>query len=150
MKLLIFLFSILLIVSSCKKKDQKDQAQIDEGIITKYITDHNLTATATGTGLYYVLETIGTGVKPNSSSQVKVAYKGYFVDGSVFDQSAASGITFGLQSVIKGWTEGIPYFKKGGTGKLLIPSALAYGPNGSNGIPPNSVLIFDIHLIDVY
>jgi FKBP-type peptidyl-prolyl cis-trans isomerase len=54
-----------------------------------------------------------------------------------------------LQNVILGWTEGIPYFKEGGSGKLLIPSALAYGPNGTTGIPPNSVLIFEIELIEV-
>ena len=150
MKLVILLFISIFAFSTCKKKDQKDQAHKDEGIITKYIADNNLTATATGSGLYYVMENIGTGIKPNPASQVKVAYKGYFTDGSVFDQSAASGITFGLQNVIKGWTEGIPYFKKGGKGKLIIPSALGYGPNGTNGIPANSVLIFDIHLIDVY
>ena len=51
--------------------------------------------------------------------------------------------------MIEGWKEGIPYFKEGGVGKLLIPSALGYGPNGNSGIPPNSVLIFDIGLIDV-
>jgi FKBP-type peptidyl-prolyl cis-trans isomerase len=51
--------------------------------------------------------------------------------------------------VISGWTEGIPKFKEGGVGKLFLPSALAYGEQGTNGIPSNSVLVFDIHLIDV-
>ncbi|MCX6297073.1 MAG: FKBP-type peptidyl-prolyl cis-trans isomerase, partial [Bacteroidetes bacterium] len=59
------------------------------------------------------------------------------------------GITFGLNEVIKGWTEGIPYFKKGGKGKLIIPADLGYGSDDYNGIPGNSVLIFDIKLIDV-
>ena len=99
--------------------------------------------------LYYVIETQGGGQSCNSNSTVKVAYKGCFLDGSVFDESPASGITFNLQNVIEGWTEGIPYFKKGGTGKLLIPSALGYDENDHNGIPGNSVLIFDINLIDV-
>jgi FKBP-type peptidyl-prolyl cis-trans isomerase FkpA len=84
-----------------------------------------------------------------STSDVKVAYKGYFTDGSVFDESSAAGITFNLQGVIAGWTEGIPFFKEGGTGKLLLPSALGYGKSGTNGIPKNSVLIFDIELLQV-
>ena len=79
---------------------------------------------------------------------MKVAYKGYFTNCEVFDEST-SGITFNLQQVIEGWTLGIPYFKEGGSGKLLLPSALAYGKKGTSGIPENSVLIFDIDLIEV-
>lgn len=150
MKYLIPFFVILLLNGSCGKKKAVEQAKTDEAIIVKYTADHNLTATATGTGLYYVIETTGAGIHPTSNSQVRVSYKGYFTDGEVFDESTASGIIFGLQEVIKGWTEGIPYFKEGGSGKLLIPSALAYGEKGTQGIPGNSVLIFDIALIDVY
>ena len=150
MKYILPLFVLLMINGSCAKKKAKEQAQKDDNIIVKYITDHNLTATKTSTGLYYVIETNGGGQNPTSSSQVRVAYSGYFTTGEVFDHSDASGVVFGLQSVIKGWTEGIPYFKEGGTGKLLIPSALAYGPNGTGGIPGNTVLIFDINLIDVF
>ena len=150
MKNLLSIIILFFIFSGCQKKKIEEQSKTDNAIILKYIADHKLNASSTNSGIYYVVNKIGNGTYPNSNSQVKVAYKGYFTDGSVFDQSAASGITFGLQNVIKGWTEGIPYFKKGGTGKLLIPSALAYGPNGTNGIPANSVLIFDIHLIDVY
>jgi FKBP-type peptidyl-prolyl cis-trans isomerase len=60
-----------------------------------------------------------------------------------FDESSASEITFPLQNVIKGWTEGIPLFKEGGSGTLLIPSHLGYGSNDSNGITGGSVLVFD-------
>jgi FKBP-type peptidyl-prolyl cis-trans isomerase FkpA len=102
-----------------------------------------------GSGLYYVDEETGTGKNPNPSSTVRVAYSGYFIDGQVFDESNLEGITFGLNQVIQGWTMGIPFFKEGGRGKLLIPSELAYGSSPRSGIPANSVLIFDIHLIDV-
>jgi FKBP-type peptidyl-prolyl cis-trans isomerase FkpA len=146
----LFLLSVLFLSLSCKKKNQVDQAKKDDEIILKYISDHKLNATPTGTGLYYLTETSGNGVKPTSNSQVKVAYKGYFTDGSVFDQSESNGIIFGLNEVIKGWTEGIPYFNEGGTGKLLIPSALGYGEKGNSSIPGNTVLIFDINLIKVY
>lgn len=149
MKIFILLISICVIVSSCKKTSTKDQAKIDDEIIQKYISDNKLSATSTSNGLYYVIENQGSGTKPNPYSQVQVAYKGYLTDGTVFDQSNSSGAVFNLQSVIKGWTEGIPYFKAGGNGKLLIPSALGYGPNGTTGIPGNSVLIFDIKVIKV-
>lgn len=150
MKKIIYIFFAILTITACKKKDSKTQAQKDEEIITKYISDNKLSAIATGSGLYYTIENQGSGLQPNPTSSVKVEYKGYFTDGNVFDQSSASGVTFNLQQVIKGWTEGIPYFKKGGRGKLLIPSALGYGPNGTQNIPGNTVLIFDIKLLDIY
>ncbi|MGZ4055530.1 MAG: FKBP-type peptidyl-prolyl cis-trans isomerase [Bacteroidia bacterium] len=146
-KYIIPLFLLTVIFSSCNK--EKRQAKKDDDIIKKYISDNHLNAVATGTGLYYVIDVQGTGAQPNASSQVTVAYKGYFTNGSVFDQSAATGITFSLSGVIQGWTEGIPYFKKGGKGKLLIPSKLGYGPDGTSGVPGNSVLIFDVTLINV-
>ena len=150
MKYLFSIITLSLLFLSCNKHDPEEQAAIDEAIIQQYITDNNLSATATGTGLYYIIDNQGNGTPCNSSSTVRVAYKGYFTDGAVFDESAASGIQFGLQGVIQGWTEGIPYFKEGGNGILLIPSALGYGENGTSGIPANSVLIFDINLIQVY
>ena len=68
-------------------------------------------------------------------------------DGTVFDQSTSAGISF-LTNVILGWQEGIPMFSEGGTGKLLIPSPLGYGNRAVGNIPENSVLIFDVELID--
>ena len=121
----------------------------NEKEIKKYITDNELDAQKTESGLYYMIEEEGTGAQPTASSNVTVAYKGYFINGSGFDQSKEDGISFSLSKVIKGWTEGIPYFKEGGKGKLLIPSHLAYGPEYYNGIPGGSVLIFDVELIKV-
>lgn len=147
-----YLLPILLVafsLSSCAKKKAEKQAAEDEEIIQQYIADNNLNATATGSGLYYVIDAQGTGAGCTSASTVTVAYKGYYTSGSVFDESSAQGVEFPLSGVIKGWTEGIPYFKEGGTGMLLIPSALGYGKSGRGSIPPNSVLIFDIELIDV-
>jgi len=137
---------LLLLTHSCTKEDQ---FVIDEDLIQAYIETHNLDTTATGTGLHYVINEQGTGDQPNANSSVTVAYKGYYTDGSVFDQSSIEGITFSLTQVIAGWQEGIPYFKEGGKGVLLIPSALGYGGQGSGGIPPNAALIFDVHLIEV-
>lgn len=149
MKYFLPILLLALAISSCAKKNAKEQATKDDDIIKQYIVDHNLTAISTGTGLYYVIENQGTGGTCNSYSSVTVSYKGYLTDGSVFDESTSAGISFGLQEVIKGWTEGIPYFKEGGNGKLLIPSALGYGTSGTSGIPANSVLIFDVKLIEI-
>ena len=73
------------------------------------------------------------------------------LDGNVFDQSNAAGISFGLNQVIKGWTEGITYFREGGDGILLIPYNLGYGEIGHarSGIPGGAVLVFDVKLIRV-
>jgi FKBP-type peptidyl-prolyl cis-trans isomerase len=121
----------------------------NEADIIEYIEENDLVANRTNSGLYYVINEEGTGTRPTSSSNVTVAYKGYFLDGTVFDQSDANGISFGLDQVIKGWTEGIPLFKEGGEGILLIPSSLGYGLNGAGSIPRGAVLVFDVNLISV-
>jgi FKBP-type peptidyl-prolyl cis-trans isomerase FkpA len=147
-RLLPLLFFVLIFIQpACRKKT--DQAAVDEGIITKYISDNKLNATATGSGLYYVSNLKGTGVTPNINSNVTVKYTGYLTDGTVFDQTNSAGATFNLSGVIKGWQEGIPLFNKGGKGKLLIPSALGYGSQTTGRIPANSVLIFDVEILDV-
>ncbi|MFT5149248.1 MAG: FKBP-type peptidyl-prolyl cis-trans isomerase FkpA [Glaciecola sp.] len=133
---------------SCKKEG-RPQREIDEDIITQYIADNNLSATPTGSGLYYVIDEEGSGDQPNSQSTVKVYYKGYLTNGSVFDESEINGAELSLNAVINGWQEGIPKFKEGGEGLLLIPSELGYGSSGNSGIPSNSVLIFEIRLIEV-
>ena len=78
-----------------------------------------------------------------------VDYKGYFLDGVVFDESDSNGISFGLNQVIQGWTEVITYFKEVGNGILLVPYQLGYGASGRGSIPGGSVLIFDIRLLSV-
>lgn len=146
---ILFCLLIVLSFSTCKKKNTVDQKAKDEEVITNYISDNKLSAKATGTGLYYVIDTQGTGTQPSSTSTVRVNYKGYLTNGTVFDQSSGIGFTTELKAVIKGWQEGIPYFKKGGKGILLIPSALGYGSQAQSKIPANSVLIFDIDLLEV-
>ena len=120
----------------------------NEKEIVDYIAKNNLDAQKSGSGLYYVITDPGTGKQPTAKSDVRVAYKGYFTSGKIFDQSKPEGIDFGLYEVIKGWTEGIQYFKEGGSGMLLVPAHLGYG-NGRPGIPGGSVLVFDVKLIKV-
>lgn len=149
--ILLSLVSLLFVscLSEGETAKNADYTVENEKEIVDYIATNKLTATRTDSGLYYVVNEAGTGVKPTASSNVTVAYKGYFTNGSVFDKSNSAGISFGLNQVIKGWTEGIPYFKEGGNGILLIPSHLGYGSNGSGPIPGGSVLVFDVKLIKV-
>ena len=158
MKLLIPILLLAFIIGCTDdKKDQQDdikEQQIDfradnETEIKMYIEENNLTAEKSSTGLYYVINNSGTGAQPTGSSNVTVAYKGYFTDKSVFDESNAEGVSFGLQQVIPGWTEGITYFKEGGSGLLLVPSHLGYGSFDNRGIPGGSVLIFEVGLLSV-
>lgn len=147
-RLLILLCSIIMLMISCKKPVDYDQ--IDEDLIQQYITDNSLDAQPTGSGLYYVVDNPGNGSSPNINSTVTVAYVGKLTDGTIFDQSSSMGTTFPLINVIQGWQEGIPLFREGGSGILLIPSSLGYGSQAVGSIPANSVLIFEISLIHVF
>ena len=151
MKQLLSTLLVLTLFISCSKdtKTVTDYTAKNEQEIKDYRAKNNLTAQRSTSGLYYIINEQGTGTQPTAASNVTVAYKGYFTNGNVFDQSKAEGISFGLNQVIKGWTEGIPYFKTGGSGVLLIPSHLGYGSTNNGPIPGGSVLIFDVKLISV-
>lgn len=140
----------LIILFSCSTDDSvTDYTVSNEKEIQTYLEDNNLAAQKSANGLYYIINNEGTGVRPSSSSNVTVAYKGYFTNETVFDESDEAGISFYLNQVITGWTEGIQLFKEGGNGVLIVPSRLAYGNSGRPGIPGGSVLVFDVNLISV-
>lgn len=117
--------------------------------IQTFLEANNLEAERSDTGLYYIIDNPGEGSNPVATDNVTVAYRGYFTNGATFDQSV-DGISFDLQNVIAGWTEGIPFFKEGGSGVLLIPSALGYGNLGLRGVVPGgAVIIFDVEVISI-
>lgn len=111
------------------------------GII--YTTDSN--------GVFYQIIDSGSGATPTANSRITISYKAYFLNLTVVDSTATGHeLTTNLNQLIPGWQIGIPYIKKGGHIKLVIPSAFCYGCYGyPPGIPPNSILYFDINLIDV-
>ena len=147
-KFLPLIVALSLAVSSCGK--MKDQSETDDQIIQNYLTAKKWIATKDPSGLYYIMNVAGTGISPTSSSTVEVKYKGSLIDGTVFDQTATDKtFTYALSGLIKGWQIGIPLIKKGGKATFLIPSMLGYGSYATGPIPANSVLIFDIELIDV-
>ena len=149
MKTIFAVLACLLIFSSCKKT-VVNQPELDDQLIKGYLFANNLNATKDPSGLYYIMTVNGTGVSPTIASTIEVKYSGYLLDETVFDQTA-SGKTFSspLSGLIKGWQIGIPLIKKGGKATLFIPSALGYGGQAAGVIPANSVIVFDIELIDV-
>lgn len=146
--LLIALFGALILCTSCNK--DSDSAARNKTEIEKYIADKGWVAKSTASGLYYVIDVPGAAQRPVATSTVTIHYVGTLIDGTKFDSSRDRGepFTSSLQNLIEGWKEGIPYFGKGGKGKLLIPGNLGYGSSGSGAIPGNAVTIFDIELID--
>ncbi len=146
-KVLIFTLLALFAFSSCIK-DPEVQLESDIDKIEKYLDKKGLIALSTESGLHYIIEVEGTGGHPTVDDKVTVFYKGYFLNEKVFDETGANPANFPLANVIEGWQEGIPLFKKGGKGKLLIPSGLGYGLFPPPGIKRNAVLIFDIELVD--
>lgn len=147
---------ILLLFISCRFDDAlpeptppRDFTAENDADIMDYLEVNELEATKTASGLYYHIENQGDGAMPTAASTVTVAYKGFLLDGTIFDETDANGIRLGLSQVILGWQEGIPLFNAGGTGSLYIPAHLGYGSFNYNGIPGGSVLVFDIELISV-
>ena len=121
--------------------------------IDAYIAEKGLKGgEKTETGLYVFVEEAGSVEKPTNNSYLTLNYEGYLLDGTAFDGTGGTptSFSFPLGGTILGWQEGIPYFGKGGNGKLIIPPYIGYGPNDAAGgkIPGNSVLVFDFEIID--
>ncbi len=106
----------------------------------------------TASGLQYEVLRAGDGPKPGAVSTVEVHYEGRLIDGKVFDSSyqRKQTISFPLNRVIPGWTEGLQLMPTGSKYRLYIPSELGYGARGAGGdIPPHAALIFDVELISI-
>ncbi|MBK4717024.1 MULTISPECIES: FKBP-type peptidyl-prolyl cis-trans isomerase [Tenebrionibacter/Tenebrionicola group] len=131
------------------EKDAKENA--DKGTQYRAAFAKEKDVKKTSTGLLYRVEKEGSGDAPKNSDTVVVNYKGTLIDNTEFDSSYNRGepLSFRLDGVIPGWTEGLKHIKKGGKIKLVIPPELAYGKNGVPGIPANSTLVFDVELLDI-
>lgn len=107
--------------------------------------------TTLASGLQFEVLTAGEGAKPTRESNVRTHYHGTLIDGTVFDSSYDRGqpAEFPVGGVIAGWTEALQLMNAGSKWRLYVPSELAYGAQGVGSIPPHSVLVFDVELLDV-
>ena len=119
----------------------------------KFLADNALKegVTTTESGLQYEVLKMGKGKKPAATDRVKVHYHGTLTDGTVFDSSVDRGepIVFGLNQVIKGWTEGVQLMPVGSKFRFYIPQELGYGAQNAGSIPPYSTLIFEVELLGI-
>lgn len=132
-----------------KKMSDAEKADRD-----KYLTDNKITVTPTPSGLYYIEEKKGKGPLAKLGDEVSVAYRGTTLDGKEFDSSYGRPeplkFVMGETPIIPGWVEAIQLMSKGGKAKVVIPSDIAYGPQGRPGaIPPFSTLVFEMELLDI-
>jgi len=154
-KYVLLLFVAVVSLSSCIKggndpyKDAQEQLAKDEVVIKKFIADNNIPAVRHESGVYYQIIEPGTGNYnyTTGSPTITANYVGRFLGGNSFENADAA--SFPLSNVIAGWKIGIPLIQKGGKIRLIIPSGYAYGPNGYGPIPGNSILDFDIELLEV-
>lgn len=151
MKRIFYLFALIFSIScSSDSENAVDYTEKNETDIAEYIKKNNLTVKKTSSGLYYTItKDVDGEKKPTSSSNVTVDYKGYFLDGKVFDKSATGATKFNLNQLISGFSEGIRLLTVGDEATLIIPSKLAYGNKKVSSIPAGSVLIFDVKLISI-
>jgi len=151
---LVFLGGVMLFSqTSCLKSSSSQSCTpasvaSEEPTIITYASNNGINATRHSSGLYYEIISAGSGASPSANSKVFVTYIGKLLDGTTFDQQTDSNKTgWPLGSLIAGWQIGLPLIQKGGEIKLIVPSSLAYGCGGN--LPANSILYFDVHLVDV-
>lgn len=147
------LVTMFLVILGFSCQDKTSSYLEEMAILKKYIADNNITTEPTASGLYYIETLAGTGERARTGMTVSVYYKGYLLDGTVFDQNldyeTPFTFTLGYSNVIQGWHEGISYMKDGGKATLIIPSSLGYSYNSSGLIPAYSTLIFEVELVNV-
>ncbi len=148
------------------QEDAIGQKTIDEELIDKFLTENNIEAQSTASGLRYVITEEGEGVQPETGQTVEVNYVGHVLNGEYFDTSIKSvaeekglyneqreykplEFPLGQGAVISGWDEGLALLNKRAKATFYIPSGLAYGPRArSEQIPANSILVFDVELVN--
>jgi FKBP-type peptidyl-prolyl cis-trans isomerase FkpA len=124
----------------------------EQATLADYITSHNITAEKHGSGLYYQVIQGGVGLTPSICSSIKVSFSGKLANGTEAEKN--DQVVLNLKLMLEAWRIGIPLIKAGGRIKLYVPPSLAYGSEGKKDgstvvVPPNSIMIYDITLVEV-
>lgn len=143
--------SMALSEEEAKQAEEESFQTLEEGLAFLEENGKKDNVMTTESGLQYEVITMGEGPMPDENSTVSVFYEGKLIDGTIFDSSYDSGdtISFPLNGVIPGWTEGLQLMPVGSTFMFYIPSNLAYGPRETGPIPANSTLIFKVELVGI-
>lgn len=128
---------------------QNKTIQSEAAAINAYAAANGINGTTHSTGVVYQVTVPGSGPTPTPFSKISVRYVGKLLDGTVFDSQPTNTVTFNLGETIAGFQIAMQQVQKGGTIKFIIPSSLAYGCSGTTNIPGNSILYFEVQLIDV-
>lgn len=162
------LFALCLTLAACNKSDDDtptetpipppewrtginfvDLTNVPQVQIDRFVEANGIDTVQTASGLVYHIDEPGGAEKPTASSSVAAHYRGYLLNGRIFDQTTAAGPrAFNLNQVIAGWTEGLQKIGRGGKIWMVVRPSLGYGSGASQQIPANSVLVFEIQLID--
>ena len=141
------------VLAELKQKAQTSQAAASAATGSEFLAANAKRegVIVTDSGLQYEVLRAGDGAQPKVTDTVNTHYEGKLIDGEIFDSSYARGepISFPLNGVISGWTEGLQLMKVGAKWRLYLPSELGYGERGTSGIPANSALIFDVELLGI-
>ena len=137
------------VIDFYRNVDSASQAATDHAAILAFIAGGKMDTTASVNGLYYQVLSPGTGDLIQPTDTVLARYKGALLDGTVFDETKEKPASFPLNRLIKGWQLGLGTIRAGGSIRMIIPSALAYGTRmRSAQIPPNCVLLFDVQVLE--
>lgn len=159
---IVYFVSLVSVKTDAEDKKENEekaakQTAIDDKILEEYFTKNNIHARKTASGLYYSIVAEGNGETIRKGQKIGVNYTGSFIDGKKFDSNTDSTfhhmqpftLEVGKGNVIKGWDEGLQLLKIGSKAKLYIPSPLAYGPQDQRNIPGNSILVFEVEILDM-
>jgi FKBP-type peptidyl-prolyl cis-trans isomerase FkpA len=147
-----FTFAIItLFLVGCKTYSEEDKSKFDQKI-EKFIAKSDIKYERSESGLYYYIENVGDGEFIKFNDEVSFTYTGKLLSGKTFDGlHKRTPVRFEVSKLIEGWKEAFMYLKKGGKVKLIIPPTLGYGDHDlPDYIPPHSILVFDIEIIDVH